>query len=170
MPLRSMISLTKSVMNTQWFTVEFGPILAKFNAKNVEYSIRAFPLGGFVGFPDNDPESYILVDDENLLKNRPILDRIIVVLAGVIANATISSVEVRPNVKFAKVRPKKSAESSECIIMHRNSQHLNYVQAGTQIWEFEPSGKQVTNWAIVQATKFLLKSEVLGAEYLVEQM
>ncbi|KAF5741434.1 hypothetical protein HS088_TW10G00431 [Tripterygium wilfordii] len=68
------------------FAVGFGPILAKFNAKNVEYSIRAFPLGGFVGFPDNDPESNIPVDDENLLKNRPVLDRLIVVSAGVIAN------------------------------------------------------------------------------------
>lgn len=36
------------------FAVGFGPILAKFNANNVEYSLRAFPLGGFVGFPDND--------------------------------------------------------------------------------------------------------------------
>lgn len=68
------------------FAVGFGPILAKFNAKNVEYSIRAFPLGGFVGFPDNDPESGIPVDDENLLKNRPILDRVIVISAGVVAN------------------------------------------------------------------------------------
>ena len=68
------------------FAVGFGPILAKFNARNVEYSIRAFPLGGFVGFPDNDPESDIPVDDENLLKNRPILDRAIVISAGVIAN------------------------------------------------------------------------------------
>ncbi|KAL5794096.1 hypothetical protein ACOSP7_002690 [Xanthoceras sorbifolium] len=68
------------------FAVGFGPILAKFNANNVEYSLRAFPLGGFVGFPDNDPESDIPVDDENLLKNRPILDRVIVISAGVVAN------------------------------------------------------------------------------------
>ncbi|KAF8391538.1 hypothetical protein HHK36_023843 [Tetracentron sinense] len=68
------------------FAVGFGPVLAKFNAKNVEYSIRAFPLGGFVGFPDNDPESNIPVDDKNLLKNRPILDRVLVISAGVIAN------------------------------------------------------------------------------------
>ncbi|KAB2613608.1 hypothetical protein D8674_035924 [Pyrus ussuriensis x Pyrus communis] len=66
--------------------IGFGPILAKFNANNVEYSLRAFPLGGFVGFPDNDPDSDIPVDDKNLLKNRPILDRIIVVSAGVVAN------------------------------------------------------------------------------------
>uniref|UniRef100_A0A6N2MY99 PDZ domain-containing protein n=1 Tax=Salix viminalis TaxID=40686 RepID=A0A6N2MY99_SALVM len=74
------------VCHVSKFAVGFGPILAKFNAMNVEYSIRAFPLGGFVGFPDNDPESDIPVDDENLLKNRPILDRTIVISAGVIAN------------------------------------------------------------------------------------
>ena len=39
-----------------------------------------------MGFPDNDPDSDIPVDDENLLKNRPAIDRIIVVSAGVIAN------------------------------------------------------------------------------------
>nr|KYP48268.1 Putative zinc metalloprotease slr1821 family [Cajanus cajan] len=105
------------------FAVGFGPILAKFNAKNVEYSIRAFPLGGFVGFPDNDPESDIPVDDENLLKNRPILDRLIVVSAGVVANivfalaiifAQVLSVglpeqEVFPGVVVPDVRPFSAA-------------------------------------------------------------
>ncbi|XP_020867248.1 probable membrane metalloprotease ARASP2, chloroplastic [Arabidopsis lyrata subsp. lyrata] len=42
--------------------------------------------GGFVGFPDNDPDSGIPLDDKNLLKNRPILDRVIVVSAGIVAN------------------------------------------------------------------------------------
>ncbi|CAK8575681.1 unnamed protein product [Lathyrus sativus] len=105
------------------FAVGFGPILAKFNAKNVEYSIRAFPLGGFVGFPDNDPDSDIPVDDENLLKNRPILDRIIVVSAGVIANVVFALViifvqilavglpvqEVFPGVNVPEVRPFSAA-------------------------------------------------------------
>lgn len=68
------------------FAIGFGPILAKFDYNNVEYSLRAFPLGGFVGFPDNDPDSEIPIDDENLLKNRPTLDRSIVVSAGIIAN------------------------------------------------------------------------------------
>ncbi|KAE8666030.1 Membrane metalloprotease ARASP [Hibiscus syriacus] len=68
------------------FAVGFGPILAKFNANDVEFSLRAVPLGGFVGFPDNDPDSDIPEDDENLLKNRPILDRVIVISAGVVAN------------------------------------------------------------------------------------
>ncbi|XP_058751644.1 membrane metalloprotease ARASP, chloroplastic-like [Vicia villosa] len=105
------------------FAVGFGPILAKFNAKNVEYSIRAFPLGGFVGFPDNDPDSDIPVDDVNLLKNRPILDRIIVVSAGVVANVVFALViifvqilavglpvqEIFPGVNVPEVRPFSAA-------------------------------------------------------------
>ncbi|XP_057507621.1 probable membrane metalloprotease ARASP2, chloroplastic [Actinidia eriantha] len=74
------------------FAIGFGPILAKFNSNNVEYSLRAFPLGGFVGFPDNDPDSDIPADDENLLKNRPIFDRVLVVSAGVIANLVFAYV------------------------------------------------------------------------------
>ncbi|XP_058210636.1 membrane metalloprotease ARASP, chloroplastic-like [Rhododendron vialii] len=68
------------------FAIGFGPVLAKVNSNNVEYSIRAIPLGGFVAFPDNDPDSDIPADDVNLLKNRPIFDRVLVVSAGVIAN------------------------------------------------------------------------------------
>ncbi|KAK9664130.1 hypothetical protein RND81_14G021100 [Saponaria officinalis] len=82
------------------FAVGFGPILAKFNANNVEYSIRAFPLGGFVGFPDNEPDSEIPVDDENLLKNRPIIDRIVVVSAGVVANIVFAFVIIFAQMVF----------------------------------------------------------------------
>lgn len=74
------------------FAVGFGPILAKFNSNNVEYSFRAFPLGGFVAFPDNDPDSDIPADDVNLLKNRPIFDRVLVISAGVIANTVFAYV------------------------------------------------------------------------------
>ncbi|KAL8506756.1 hypothetical protein ACS0TY_017595 [Phlomoides rotata] len=82
------------------FAVGFGPILAKFNSNNVEYSIRAFPLGGFVGFPDNDPDSDIPADDVNLLKNRPIFDRVIVISAGVIANIVFAYAIVFAQVVF----------------------------------------------------------------------
>ncbi|BBN18335.1 regulator of sigma E protease [Marchantia polymorpha subsp. ruderalis] len=68
------------------FAVGFGPTLAKFNRKGVEYSLRTFPFGGFVAFPDDDPNSDFDPEDPNLLKNRPIRDRAIVISAGVIAN------------------------------------------------------------------------------------
>ena len=68
------------------FSLGFGPILWKYQGPETEYAIRAIPLGGFVGFPDDDPDSDIPPNDPNLLRNRPILDRAIVISAGVIAN------------------------------------------------------------------------------------
>jgi membrane-associated protease RseP (regulator of RpoE activity) len=68
------------------FSIGFGPILLKYQGKQTEYALRALPLGGFVGFPDDDPDSDIPPTDPNLLRNRPILDRAIVISAGVIAN------------------------------------------------------------------------------------
>ncbi|ERM95897.1 hypothetical protein AMTR_s00060p00157630 [Amborella trichopoda] len=62
------------------FVMSFVHVLAKFNSKNMNFSIMAFPLGDFVGFSDNDPESNSLVGDDNLLKNRPIIDRVLVIL------------------------------------------------------------------------------------------
>jgi membrane-associated protease RseP (regulator of RpoE activity) len=43
-------------------------------------------LGGFVAFPDDDPDCPYEKDDPNLLRNRPIKDRALVISAGVIAN------------------------------------------------------------------------------------
>ncbi len=68
------------------FSIGFGPVLARYKGKETEYTLCAIPLGGFVGFPDDDPESDIEADDPNLLRNRPIFDRAIVISAGVIAN------------------------------------------------------------------------------------
>ena len=68
------------------FSIGFGPILWKYQGPETEYALRAIPLGGFVGFPDDDPESDIPPDDRDLLRNRPVIDRAIVISAGVIAN------------------------------------------------------------------------------------
>jgi membrane-associated protease RseP (regulator of RpoE activity) len=68
------------------FAIGFGPTLLRFTRKEVEYSLRAFPLGGFVAFPDDDPESPFPPDDPDLLSNRPVLDRFLVTSAGVVAN------------------------------------------------------------------------------------
>ena len=67
------------------FSLGFGPVLWKYQRGETEYGLRAIPLGGYVGFPDDDPDSDIPADDPNLLRNRPLLDRAIVISAGVIA-------------------------------------------------------------------------------------
>jgi len=56
----------------------------------VEYSLRAIPLGGFVAFPDDDPDCPYPEDDPDLLRNRPTLDRALVVSAGVAANVAFA--------------------------------------------------------------------------------
>ena len=48
----------------------------------VEYSLRALPLGGFVGFPADDPYKPYRDDDPDLLTNRPVLDRVAVAPDG----------------------------------------------------------------------------------------
>jgi membrane-associated protease RseP (regulator of RpoE activity) len=68
------------------FSIGFGPVLWKYQGSQTEYALRALPLGGFVGFPDDDPDSDIPPNDPNLLRNRPVMDRVIVISAGVIAN------------------------------------------------------------------------------------
>lgn len=68
------------------FAIGFGPVLWSYQGSETLYALRAIPLGGYVGFPDDDPESDIAQDDPDLFKNRPLLDRAIVISAGVIAN------------------------------------------------------------------------------------
>jgi len=68
------------------FSIGFGPALLSYQGPMTEYALRAIPLGGYVGFPEDDPDSGIEPTDPNLLQNRPILDRAIVISAGVIAN------------------------------------------------------------------------------------
>lgn len=69
------------------FSLGFGPVLWKYQGPETEYAVRAIPLGGYVGFPDDElEESGIPANDPNLLRNRPVLDRAIVISAGVIAN------------------------------------------------------------------------------------
>jgi len=71
------------------FSIGFGPSIIQKKYKNITYSLRAFPLGGFVSFPDEEVHN-IDPQDPNLLKNRPILQRVIVISAGVFANLILA--------------------------------------------------------------------------------
>jgi len=71
------------------FSIGFGPSINQKRYKNITYSLRAFPLGGFVSFPDEEINN-IDPRDPNLLKNRPIIQRVIVISAGVFANLILA--------------------------------------------------------------------------------
>ena len=71
------------------FSIGFGPSIIQKKYKDITYSFRAFPLGGFVSFPDEEVND-INPKDANLLKNRPIFQRVIVISAGVLANLILA--------------------------------------------------------------------------------
>ena len=72
------------------FSIGFGPSILKKEINGITYSLRSLPLGGFVSFPDEETDSLVQPNDPDLLKNRPIHQRAIVISAGVIANLLLA--------------------------------------------------------------------------------
>ena len=72
------------------FSVGFGPVLLQRQRRGVQFALRAIPLGGFVSFPDDDEDSPIPADDPDLLRNRPLPQRALVIAAGVLANLLLA--------------------------------------------------------------------------------
>ncbi|MFQ6537800.1 MULTISPECIES: RIP metalloprotease RseP [Aphanothece] len=72
------------------FSIGFGPVLLERQRRGVQFALRAIPLGGFVAFPDDDDSSAIPKDDPDLLSNRPLRQRALVIAAGVLANLLLA--------------------------------------------------------------------------------
>ncbi len=72
------------------FSIGFGPSIWKLERGGVTYALRILPFGGFVSFPDDDQDSLIPADDPDLLRNRPIPQRALVISAGVLANLLLA--------------------------------------------------------------------------------
>lgn len=66
------------------FSIGMGPKLISRTSKKtgIAYSLRAFPIGGFVAMVGEDEES----DDKNAFCNKPVWQRIIVTAAGATMN------------------------------------------------------------------------------------
>ena len=79
------LAATSQGIKVNGFSIGFGPAILKKDINGITYAIRALPLGGFVSFPDEETNKEE-DNDPNLLKNRPIYQRVLVVSAGVIAN------------------------------------------------------------------------------------
>ena len=69
------------------FSIGMGPrLISKASEKSgIVYSLRAFPIGGFVSMVGEDEES----DDPNALNKKPVWQRIIIVAAGAITNLVV---------------------------------------------------------------------------------
>ena len=85
------------------FSIGFGPAIIKKKINNITYSFRAFPLGGFVSFPDEEHNG-IKANDINLLRNRPLLQRVIVISAGVFANLLLAYIILIVNINTVGIK------------------------------------------------------------------
>lgn len=68
------------------FGLPFGPTLFEKKIGETTFYIHAFLFGGYVSFPDDDEDSDLPQDSPEMFKNKTILQRSLVVVAGVVAN------------------------------------------------------------------------------------
>jgi membrane-associated protease RseP (regulator of RpoE activity) len=85
-----LLAATLQGIRVSSFSVGFGPVLLQRRVRGVQVALRAIPLGGFVGFPDDDDDSPYAANDPDLLRNRPLPQRALVIAAGVIANLLLA--------------------------------------------------------------------------------
>jgi membrane-associated protease RseP (regulator of RpoE activity) len=113
------------------FSIGFGPVLWKYQGPETEYAIRAIPLGGYVAFPDDEQDVTLSKDDPGLMNNRPILDRAIVISAGVIANLILAYVLLLVQLGWSGI-PQFQPQAGVAIVQVAPDVSAIAVQAGIQ--------------------------------------
>ncbi len=71
------------------FGLPFGPTLWSKKIGDVEYCVHAALFGGYVAFPDDDPDNPLPKDSPERFENKPIGARFAVMVAGVTVNAIL---------------------------------------------------------------------------------
>lgn len=72
------------------FGLPFGPTLYETKWGDTKICVHAFLLGGYVSFPDDEPDSDLPSDSPQRISNRNVWERAVVVSAGVVSNAIIA--------------------------------------------------------------------------------
>lgn len=72
------------------FSIGFGPKIFGWRKKEIDYSIRAIPLGGYVRFTGEDEDD----PRENAFNNHPVWKRFLTVLAGASMNFVMAFVAI----------------------------------------------------------------------------
>ncbi len=72
------------------FGLPFGPTIYETKWGDTTVCIHSFLLGGYVSFPDDDPDSDLPADSPERISNKTVWERFMVVSAGVTANAILA--------------------------------------------------------------------------------
>lgn len=78
----------KAGVHVYEFSIGMGPRLLKFNRKNdeTEYSIRLFPIGGYVQMAGESNDDDTKVSKEKLMQSKSWFQRFMIVIAGIMFN------------------------------------------------------------------------------------
>ena len=81
------------------FAIGMGPKLISHKSKKngIVYSLRAFPIGGFVTMAGEDEDS----EDENALNKKPVWKRMVITAAGAVMNIILGNFDACSSHKFA---------------------------------------------------------------------
>lgn len=123
------------------FSIGMGPKIFGFKRKDIQYSLRAIPLGGFCAFVGEDEDN----SSKNAMNNQPVWKRFLTVVAGPVMNfvlAFIFCVILLSNFYAAEYLPRIASISdntpaAECgleagdIIISANGTEIGYDQSGS---------------------------------------
>ncbi len=139
------------------FSIGFGPSIIQKRYKDITYSLRAFPLGGFVSFPDEEANN-INPEDPNLLKNRPVFQRVIVISAGVFANLILAYIILIINVTTIGIPFDPDPGILVLATQPEKAASLAGLQAGDKILKIESSTLGVGDLAVSALVKEIQNS------------
>jgi len=126
------------------FSVGMGPRIGGFRWKGTDYRISALPVGGYVQmagadpFGEEDPDAYVDPADDFMLK--PVWQRLLVMLAGPVANLALPLLiltiilvggEKRPDAVIGMVLPDTPAEHAG---LHPDDRILAVNDTPVDIW------------------------------------
>lgn len=87
------ITAKKSGVHIYEFSIGMGPVIfSKKGKDNIDYNLRAFPIGGFVSMAGEVYEDDDKIKKEKFMCNRPWYQRLIILVAGVMNNFILAIV------------------------------------------------------------------------------
>ncbi len=112
-------------MNVDEFTIGMGPRLFKIQGKNTLFSFRLLPIGGAVQLGE-DFES----DDPNAFRNKPVWQRMIVIVAGAFMNLVLGLI-----VCIVSVSMDEQIATTQVSVFYENSVSSEKLMIGDEIVE-----------------------------------
>ena len=140
------ITAKKCGVHIYEFSIGMGPILFSHKGKDkIDYNIRTFPIGGFVAMAGEVYEDDKKIKKEKFMCNKPWLQRVVILAAGVINNFILAIIVlfISALIWGASYNVPKVAEVVKDSAMEKAG-----IVAGDEI--ISVNNKKVTNWEKTQ--------------------